>query len=323
MGFELFLKGAREIKIEAYYVINYIIIIVNPSHPVHFASVRASRKSSFLGLLVETPFTHLLNASEICLSSLKRKNGRKLMRIARIKECCLTVWCYHVWGCLLRAPDSILWDSTWDPLYQTALFHFSPPNRLWNSIPSLLTNRHSLTYIKPLKSTPRHYTTSSSTPPIPQPKPTLKTLIKQYGPAAYITFEAISNLNFFTWFLAIHLGIDVQPVIDYATDIKNQYFGSSVDHTEHNDAEVVVAAVTEGANVDVSHPAHHPKAGTYARLGTEFILAHAINGLFLPLRIGLTVYLTPRVAQRLVASAWDAWLRRQIGRIPWIGRKLS
>jgi hypothetical protein len=107
----------------------------------------------------------------------------------------------------------------------------------------------------------------------------LKAFIKQYGIPALVTYELISLGTLGTVFGAIRLGVDVQPVTEWIQDKKGKIYEHFNIQTKEEENE-------------------------WGLLGTQFLLALAIDKLLFPLRMAGTVYWTPKMSQLFIKRGW-------------------
>ena len=131
-------------------------------------------------------------------------------------------------------------------------------------------------------------------PPGPGPDASLsarlKHLIKSYGWYALGVYAVLSVLDFSVAFAAINV-VGAEHVARVATDVK-EYF-----------AALVHSAPPEPGREEMDRAAAH--AGGHEGLMAMLVLAYTIHKtLFLPVRVGLTAAVTPKLVHWLRARGW-------------------
>ncbi|KAI0769313.1 hypothetical protein BD413DRAFT_477820 [Trametes elegans] len=150
---------------------------------------------------------------------------------------------------------------------------------------------------------------SSSPPPSPRsssedsdPNPSLppnatltqrlKHLIKSYGWYALGVYIILSTLDFSLAFAAVNV-LGAEHVSKVASDIK-EYFASLIHSTP-----------PEPGREEMDRAASHASSGGSEGLMAMIVLAYTIHKtLFLPVRVGLTAAVTPRLVHWLRARGW-------------------
>jgi hypothetical protein len=115
----------------------------------------------------------------------------------------------------------------------------------------------------------------------------LKAFLKHYGIPGLVTYELISLGTLGCVFGAIRLGVDVQPLTQWMQEKKTLIYHKLNIQVKEED-------VNEGEE-------DHSEWGL---LGTQFLLALAIDKLFFPLRMAGTLYCTPKMSQFLLKRGW-------------------
>jgi hypothetical protein len=98
-------------------------------------------------------------------------------------------------------------------------------------------------------------------------------LLRQYGPTAAIVYACLSTATFWTTFTALWNGVDMVKVLKEA----REYVGlqsDSADQALEDESNAVQATSSQG------------------RFWTTFGIAFAINKLYVPLKIPLTIFIT-------------------------------
>ncbi|KAJ3102390.1 hypothetical protein HDU97_000597 [Phlyctochytrium planicorne] len=77
--------------------------------------------------------------------------------------------------------------------------------------------------LRPLSTSPTSSSTAASSPAAASKKPptTIRTLIKEYGPIAFITYSLVSTVSLTIWYTAIRAGVDVSPVVKLFSSIRD------------------------------------------------------------------------------------------------------
>ena len=112
-----------------------------------------------------------------------------------------------------------------------------------------------------------------------------KSILKRYGAAGLAAYTGISVISFGSWFTAISLGLDTNKIID------------SIKSTLNFPVEAQPPQIECDQN-------HQIKAQEFQwkTLGTNLIMTVAAHNLIFPVRLGLTLYLTPLLGRALKAK---------------------
>lgn len=126
----------------------------------------------------------------------------------------------------------------------------------------------------------------------PHPR-TVRDLIKQYGPAALVLYLCISSTTFSLTFVALWNGMDVRGYKQRLYDLMG------ISSTDDGEDE----AAAKGRQEVKELP--QQTEWSWQRCATTFALAFAINKMFIPLKVPLLVFLTPRFSR-----FFNLWRRR-------------
>ncbi|KNE55199.1 hypothetical protein AMAG_01115 [Allomyces macrogynus ATCC 38327] len=137
----------------------------------------------------------------------------------------------------------------------------------------------------------------------PAKKPSkLRQLFKDYGRPAFFVYMAISTIDLSLSFVAVYSGVDVEKLVDTAKAYLTQWglweFAVDQDDVDelhglnHPDGEVSAPAAPATTN------------GKNQSLLTTFLIAYAFHKLLLPIRVPITVAVTPAVVRYLRRWGW-------------------
>ncbi|TPX68624.1 hypothetical protein CcCBS67573_g07135 [Chytriomyces confervae] len=145
-----------------------------------------------------------------------------------------------------------------------------------------------------------------------QPKKGIKDLIAEHGPAALVTYAGLSLVSFAGFYTAIvSSGLSAEDVMQRlpfdwtssntpsSTDIISPDFPS----TERVDAPPLKSESEASKSLQTNSDSSNASSAGVA------LVAFAVHELFLPVRLGLTAALTPRVAARMKGTRLDAGMR--------------
>ncbi|KAH9855206.1 hypothetical protein C2E23DRAFT_814890 [Lenzites betulinus] len=133
---------------------------------------------------------------------------------------------------------------------------------------------------------------SGSLPPNPSLSQRLKHLIKSYGWYALGVYIILSTLDFTVAFAAVNI-IGAEHVSKVAADVKG-YFAGFIHSTP-----------PEPGREEIESAAAHASGDGHEGLMAMLLLAYTIHKtLFLPVRVGLTAAITPRLVHWLRARGW-------------------
>ncbi|KAJ3017240.1 UNVERIFIED_CONTAM: hypothetical protein HDU68_011790 [Siphonaria sp. JEL0065] len=174
------------------------------------------------------------------------------------------------------------------------------------------------------------------------PKKGFKQLLAEHGPAALITYAVLSGISFAGFYVAIvSSGVDPLQLMHKlpfsssevpeiaasspaSKDIMDQV-GDAIHAVEDavakgiENAEDIVGVGVEGLDAILHHDDNggdnkisqvsgdEGKEKPYLN-GTTALVAWCVHELFLPIRLGLTAYLTPRVSRRMKGGVIDRFL---------------
>lgn len=121
--------------------------------------------------------------------------------------------------------------------------------------------------------------------------------IRKLGPIAFATYTSISVVSFSSWMTAFYFGLDHSFVEDKLNSIQS-YFGYSP--SPHSSLDKL-SQKTKGSDI-------------WETFGTIILLSVVAHKLILPVRLGLTMALTPHVNRQLIKRNIDlyAWARKKI-----------
>jgi hypothetical protein len=129
----------------------------------------------------------------------------------------------------------------------------------------------------------RWFKRPASSSPAATSKPGIRELTRKYGPLAVAVYATMSFSVFLVCFSTItYWDVDTVQVTRQLMDLKTRIGFPSTPSD----------APSPFQNWFSENP-------TLAKLGTNAVLAMAIAKLFIPVKLGLVAYLTPRVAQKL------------------------
>ncbi|KAI0829672.1 hypothetical protein BC628DRAFT_1314592 [Trametes gibbosa] len=129
-------------------------------------------------------------------------------------------------------------------------------------------------------------------PPNPSLSQRLKHLVKSYGWYALGVYIILSTLDFTVAFAAVNI-IGAEHVSRVAADVK-QYFAGFIHSTP-----------PEPGREEMDAAAAHTSANGHEGLMAMLLLAYTIHKtLFLPVRVGLTAAITPKLVHWLRARGW-------------------
>ncbi|KAI0743792.1 hypothetical protein C8Q80DRAFT_1183156 [Daedaleopsis nitida] len=171
-----------------------------------------------------------------------------------------------------------------------------------------LTNRlapQSLSASRPFSHFPARLTSSTSSSSRPPPHESehelppdaslsqrLKHLIKSYGWYALGVYFILSTIDFTVAFAAVNI-VGADHVSRVAAEVK-EYFVSFIHSTP-----------PEPGREEMESAAAHSNAGSHEGLMAMIVLAYTIHKtLFLPVRVGLTAAITPKLVRWLRARGW-------------------
>ncbi|KAH9892856.1 hypothetical protein C8Q73DRAFT_746608 [Cubamyces lactineus] len=133
---------------------------------------------------------------------------------------------------------------------------------------------------------------SHTLPPNASLSQRLKHLIKSYGWYALGVYVVLSTIDFTIAFAAVNV-LGAEHVSKVAADVK-EYFGTLIHNTP-----------PEPGREEMDRAASHASAGGHEGLMAMLVLAYTIHKtLFLPVRVGLTAAVTPKLVHWLRARGW-------------------
>ncbi|KAJ3110347.1 hypothetical protein HDU96_006681 [Phlyctochytrium bullatum] len=149
-----------------------------------------------------------------------------------------------------------------------------------------------------------------------EPKRGLKELFREYGPIAVMVYFALSSTVFLICFSSISfLGVNEQTVMSIFSRLKslvglgsNQKTAADGSQVEMTDADFAAEAEKDRKADEKSILRFLPafmQSPWIITVGTNVLLAMAMTKLFLPLKVGVVVAVTPTVAKRLRAMGFD------------------
>ncbi|KAJ3244133.1 hypothetical protein HDU78_011397 [Chytriomyces hyalinus] len=146
-----------------------------------------------------------------------------------------------------------------------------------------------------------------------QPKKGIKDLIAEHGPAALVTYAGLSLVSFAGFYTAIvSSGLSAEDVMQRLPfDWTSSNTPSSTDMTSPDipSTERVVDAPLKSESEALSKSLQMNSDSSNASSAGVALVAFAVHELFLPVRLGLTAALTPRVAARMKGTRLDAGMR--------------
>ncbi|KAJ3372309.1 hypothetical protein GGF31_002172 [Allomyces arbusculus] len=146
-------------------------------------------------------------------------------------------------------------------------------------------------------------TTATTTAPAKKPSK-LRQLFKDYGRPAFFVYMAISTVDLSLSFVAVYSGVDVEKLVDTAKAYLTQWglWEFAVDQDDVDELHGLNHPDGEGENaVAPATPATTPKNQS---LLTTFLIAYAFHKLLLPIRVPITVAVTPAVVRYLRRWGW-------------------
>ncbi|KAI0633394.1 hypothetical protein C8Q77DRAFT_1114733 [Trametes polyzona] len=133
---------------------------------------------------------------------------------------------------------------------------------------------------------------SHSLPPNASLTQRLKHLVKSYGWYALGVYIILSTLDFTVAFAAVNI-VGAEHVSKVAADVK-EYFAGLIHSTP-----------PEPGREEMDAAASHANSGGHEGLMAMIVLAYTIHKtLFLPVRVGLTAAITPKLVHWLRARGW-------------------
>ena len=143
-----------------------------------------------------------------------------------------------------------------------------------------------LHYFKPSHTILPRYQSNSS---IPSSKINFKGLFREYGSIAFNVYLAISFSFFFCTFTTITLlGVDAKTIQNALHSIKTSLGIQTSPSPSESEGD------SKSSLFQLPEWLENP---TLIHLGTNILLSLGIAKLFLPIKLGLTMYLTPKVAR--------------------------
>ncbi|KNE59844.1 hypothetical protein AMAG_05297 [Allomyces macrogynus ATCC 38327] len=146
-------------------------------------------------------------------------------------------------------------------------------------------------------------TTATATTPAKKPSK-LRQLFKDYGRPAFFVYMAISTIDLSLSFVAVYSGVDVEKLVDTAKAYLTQWglWEFAVDQDDVDELHGLNHPDGEGEGAVVpATPATTPKNQS---LLTTFLIAYAFHKLLLPIRVPITVAVTPAVVRYLRRWGW-------------------
>ncbi|KAJ3409021.1 hypothetical protein CcCBS67573_g03627 [Chytriomyces confervae] len=157
----------------------------------------------------------------------------------------------------------------------------------------------------------RLFSTQQASSSDKQPKKGIKDLIAEHGPAALVTYAGLSLVSFAGFYTAIvSSGLSAEDVMQRLPfDWTSSSTPSSTDITSPDipSTEPVVDASKSESEASKSQATNSDSSN--ASSAGIALVAFAVHELFLPVRLGLTAALTPRVAARMKGTRLDAGMR--------------
>ncbi|ORZ40331.1 hypothetical protein BCR44DRAFT_1509596 [Catenaria anguillulae PL171] len=118
----------------------------------------------------------------------------------------------------------------------------------------------------------------------------LRQLFKDYGRPAIVVYFAISTVDLGISFAAVYMGVDVEQVVDWAKGLLSKWGLWSF-------------AVDEEDEADLRHQIDE-EGGKQKSLLTTFLIAYAFHKLLLPIRVPITVAVTPGFVRYMRRWGW-------------------
>ncbi|KAJ3122436.1 hypothetical protein HK100_011989 [Physocladia obscura] len=162
-------------------------------------------------------------------------------------------------------------------------------------------------------------------------------LLAKHGPAALVTYAGLSGVSFVVFYAAVvWSGVDPKRLLERlplhstaatttfessnTTTDGNATDSNSLDsflHASLDNAEDVVAVGKEGLGAILDHGSDRSNSTRrlFAFDPTTLFVAWCVHELFVPIRLGLTAYLTPRVAARMKGGIVDVWMHNAMRRV--------
>ncbi|KAJ3365401.1 hypothetical protein GGF32_009259 [Allomyces javanicus] len=148
-------------------------------------------------------------------------------------------------------------------------------------------------------------TTTTTTATTPAKKPSkLRQLFKDYGRPAFFVYMAISTIDLSLSFVAVYSGVDVEKLVDTAKSYLTQWglWEFAVDQDDVDELHGLNHPDSEGEGATV--PTTPATNGKNQSLLTTFLIAYAFHKLLLPIRVPITVAVTPAVVRYLRRWGW-------------------
>ncbi|KAI8825361.1 hypothetical protein BJ741DRAFT_632529 [Chytriomyces cf. hyalinus JEL632] len=155
----------------------------------------------------------------------------------------------------------------------------------------------------------RFFSTQQTPSSDKQPKKGIKDLIAEHGPAALVTYAGLSLVSFAGFYTAIvSSGLSAEDVMQRLPfDWTSSSTPSSTDITSPDIPSTETVDLPKSES-DPSKSQTNSDSSNASSAGTALV-AFAVHELFLPVRLGLTAALTPRVAARMKGTRLDAGMR--------------
>ncbi|KAI8830792.1 hypothetical protein BJ741DRAFT_618684, partial [Chytriomyces cf. hyalinus JEL632] len=153
----------------------------------------------------------------------------------------------------------------------------------------------------------RLFSTQQASSSDKQPKKGINHLIAEHGPAALVTYAGLSLVSFAGFYTAIvSSGLSAEDVMQRLPfDWTSSNTPSSTDITS---PDIPSTERVDAPKSDASKPQTNSDSSNASSAGVALV-AFAVHELFLPVRLGLTAALTPRMAARMKGTRLDAGMR--------------